>query len=133
MPDPVQVTIGDITATLQPVGITRAAGLAIDVEDPRAKDPSYVLAVSAACLRAAWPEDVKWPARKRPRKHKLGSDVADYGEAVLDELYPASGMTLAALGEQLAKARAWVVVSAVTEQEVSTAADFSQDREDSAD
>jgi len=99
MPDPVQVTIGDITATLQPVGITRAAGLAIDVEDPRAQDPSYVLAVSAACLRAAWPEDVKWPARKRPRKHKLGSDVADYGEAVLDELYPASGMTLAALGE----------------------------------
>jgi hypothetical protein len=41
-------------------------------------------------------------------------------------------MTLAALGEELAKARAWVVVSAVTEQEVSTAADFSADREDSA-
>ena len=36
----------------------------------------------------------------------------------IDELYPASQMTLAALGEELAKARAWVVVSAVTEQEV---------------
>jgi hypothetical protein len=63
---------------------------------------------------------------------KLGADVAEYGAGILDELYPASGMTLVALGEELAKARAWVVVSAVTEQEVSTAADFSEGREDSA-
>ena len=133
MPEPVQVSIGSVTATLQPVGISRAASLAISHDDPRAADPGFVLAVSAACLRAAWPEDVAWPARKRPRAMKLGADVAEYGAGILDELYPASGMTLAALGEQLAKARAWVVVSAVTEQEVSTAADFSQDREDSAD
>jgi hypothetical protein len=130
MPEPVEVAIGDTRATLQPVGITAAVSLAIGPDDPRAADAGFVLAVSAACLRAAWPDGVGWPARKRPRALKLGQDVAAYGAEILDELYPASRMTLADLGRELAKARAWVVVSAITEEEVAGTADFSEGQGD---
>lgn len=130
MTQPVEVVIGDKTATLQPVGITAAVSLAIGPEDTRSKDPGFVLAVSAACLRAAWPDDRAWPARKRPRPLRLGQDVAAYGAEILDELYPESGMSLADLGRELAKARAWVVVSAISEKEVASTADFSEGQED---
>jgi len=131
--EPVQVKVGKVEATLQPVGITAAVSLSVNPDDPRAKDVGWVLAVSAACLRAAWPDDVAWPARKRPRPLRLGQDVGQYGQTVLDALYPESGMTLGDLGRELAKARAWVVVSSVTEQEVASASDFSEGQEEQAD
>ena len=133
MTEPVSVTIGKVTAELQPVGITAAVSLAVGPDDPRAEDPGYVLAVSAACLRAAWPDDVAWPARKRPRSIKLGQDAAEYGSQVLDALYPESGMTLSALAQELAKARGWVVLSAISESEVSSVADFSDGQEGTGD
>lgn len=131
--DPVQVEIGKVQATLVPVGITAAVSLSVNPDDPRAKDAGWVLAVSAACLRAAWPDDVAWPARKRPRPLRLGQDVGQYGQTVLDALYPESGMTLGDLGRELAKARAWVVVSSVTEHEVASTADFSEGQGEQAD
>ena len=130
--EPVTVKIGDIEATLRPVGITAAVSLAIGPDDPRAKDPGWVLAVSAACLRAAWPDDVAWPARRRPRALRLGQDPAQYGQEILDALYPESRMTLAALGRELAKARSWVVVSSITEHEVAEVSDFSDGLEERA-
>tara|TARA_R100001460_G_scaffold1283_6_gene4921 strand:- start:878 stop:1279 length:402 start_codon:yes stop_codon:yes gene_type:complete len=133
MTEPVSVTIGKVTAELQPVGITAAVSLAVGPDDPKAEDPGYVLAVSAACLRAAWPDDVAWPARKRPRPIKLGQDAAEYGAQVLDALYPESGMTLGALAQELAKARGWVVLSAISESEVSSVADFSDGQEGTVD
>ena len=133
MAEPVSVTIGKVTAQLQPVGITAAVSLAVGPDDPKAEDAGYVLALSAACLRAAWPDDVAWPARKRPRAIKLGQDPAEYGAKVLDALYPESGMTLGALAQELAKARGWVVMSAISELEVSRVADFSDGQEAAAD
>lgn len=130
MAEPVSVTIGSVTAQLEPVGITAAVGLAVGIDDPRSNDAAFVLAMSAACLREAWPDKVAWPARRRPRRVKLGENVAEHGRAILDALYPESGMTLAELGAELAKARAWVVVSSVTEQEVSGVADFSDGQGD---
>lgn len=132
MAEPVSVTIKGQTVTLVPVGITAAVSLAVNPDDPRSTDAGWVLAMSAACLRAAWPEDKGWPARKRPRPPRLGQDMAEYGAAILDALYPESGMTLADLGRELAKARAWVVVSSVTEQEVASVADFSEGQEEQA-
>lgn len=129
MAEPVSVTIGKVTAELRPVGITAAVSLAVGPDDPRSQDPGYVLALSAACLRAAWPEEVGWPARKRPRPIKLGQDPAAYGAAILDALYPESGMSLGELAQELSKARAWVVMSAISEQEVAGAADFSEGQE----
>lgn len=119
------ITIGSSTATLQRVGITAAVSLAVPADDPRTDDPGFTLAVGAAALRASWPDDVAWPARKRPRPLRLGADIATYGAEILDALYPESGLTLAALARMLHEARAWAVSSGLSEAEVSAAADFS--------
>jgi hypothetical protein len=119
------IKIGSVTATLRPVGITAAVSLAVPPDDPRADDPGFTLALGAAALRAAWPDGVAWPARKRPRPMRLGSDVATYGAEILDALYPESGLTLAALAALLHEARAWAVSSGLSEAEVAAAADFS--------
>jgi len=123
--DPVEVTIGEVTATLQPVGITQAISLAIPPEDPRMEDPGFGLALGAAALRASWPDDVAWPARKRPRPMRLGCDVGAYGAEILDALYPESGMALGDLARVLHEARAWAVSSCLTESEVQDAESFS--------
>ena len=125
MSEPVEVTVGRVTATLRPVGITAAISLAIPADDPRMEDGGFQLAVGAAALRAAWPDDVAWPSRKRPRPLKLGGDVGAYGQQILDDLYPAAGMPLAELARVLHQARAWAVSSAICESEVAEAEDFS--------
>jgi hypothetical protein len=123
--EPVAVKVGDLEVTLRPVGITQAISLAIPTDDPRMADPAFGLALGAAALRACWPDEVAWPARRRPRPLKLGQDVGEYGRAVLDELYPAAGMPLGELAAVLHQARAWAVSSSITEAEVQNAADFS--------
>lgn len=123
--DPVKVTIGGVTATLRPVGITQAISLAIPPDDPRMADAGFVLALGAAALRASWPDDVKWPARKRPRPLKLGGDVGGYGAEVLDALYAECDMPLTDLARCLHEARAWAVSSCLTEREVQDAESFS--------
>jgi hypothetical protein len=119
------IKIGAVEATLRPVGITAAVSLAVPPDDPRAADPGFSLAIGAAALRAAWPDEVAWPARKRPRPLKLGQDVGSYGAEVLDALYPESGLKLADLAAMLHTARAWAVSSGLSEAEVADAADFS--------
>lgn len=129
MPEPVSVTIGKVTAELQPVGFTDAVTLAIAPDDPRSNNTGFVLALAAACLRTAWPENVAWPTRKRPRPLRLGVDPAEYGKAVLDALYAESGMSVSALVEELVKAREWVMVSVLSDREVSQIEDFSEGQE----
>lgn len=123
--DAPKLKIGAVEATLRPVGITAAVSLAVPPDDPRAADPGFTLALGAAALRAAWPDDAAWPARRRPRPLRLGQDVAAYGAEVLDALYPESGLKLAELAGMLHQAREWAVSSGLSEAEVAAAADFS--------
>ena len=120
------IKIGHVEATLARVGISTTLALHIDSDDPRAADVGVRMALGAAALRMCWPEDVAWPARRRPRPLDPGGAVIAYGQKVLDDLYPASGMKLGDLAGELQKAREWVQTAGLSEADVQAARDFSE-------
>jgi hypothetical protein len=113
------VTVGTITATLQPVPML--AALTLTEDGPI----SLAFALGAAALRMAWPESVAWPAKRRPRPWTVRTNTADWGAEAFDALYRESGMKLVDLAAILNKAREWAAMSAVSEAEVQAAEDFS--------
>ena len=118
---PPEVTILSATATLIAPSPIAALALARDSDDAAVN-----VALAAAALRMCWPEDVAWPAKKRPRLWVIGTPLARYGHPIFDALCQVDGVRATGVVSAGIEAYNWAVINGLSEGEVKAAEDFSE-------
>ena len=101
-------------------------------EQAKSEDFACLLARGAASLRMCWPEKRSWPAKPRGKDWRPGMNVVLYGAEVWESLRKATRGTvkLSDLTKAAVDAYNWAALSALTEEEVSEAEDFSGGQEE---
>jgi len=125
------INLGREVVLIEPPSLFALAASRTEGEK-KAQGMSGDLAYGAAALRMCWPDKVAWPVLHRPRPWRIGQSVADYGNAIWEELRKGLRETVSFQDQRDAcyEALVYALGSLLTQAEVDAARDFSEAQEE---